>query len=210
MANVEHSVLAGSDLHENKGVAGAAADTVATASGGVTVWQKITPANMSGVANPFGGQLLHVRNNGGGGTTTTNTWVTATINTEVTDDASLGSISSNQVTLSNAGTYWLDGYATWNVGISGDDTRGQLRLRNITAGGVTTLAGSVAALYGNVGEVVGATHILKICGRFTIAVPSTFEVQIWTNKGLASTGQGLGSASGEQQIQSDYMFWKIS
>lgn len=40
-----HSTLTGSDLHENKGVAAASNNTVATASGGTTVWQKVN-ANM--------------------------------------------------------------------------------------------------------------------------------------------------------------------
>jgi hypothetical protein len=43
----EHSALAEAELHENKGVAAAAANTVATADGaGATVWQKITSSNI--------------------------------------------------------------------------------------------------------------------------------------------------------------------
>jgi hypothetical protein len=42
-----HKDLTGTELHENKGVASAAADDVATANGsGVTVWKKITSANL--------------------------------------------------------------------------------------------------------------------------------------------------------------------
>lgn len=42
-----HSSLAEAELHENKGVSTAAANTVATANGsGVTVWQKITSSNI--------------------------------------------------------------------------------------------------------------------------------------------------------------------
>lgn len=40
-----HSDLTGTDLHENKGVADASNDTVATAAAGATVWQKVN-ANM--------------------------------------------------------------------------------------------------------------------------------------------------------------------
>jgi len=36
-----HSALTGTELHENKGVAGAADNTVATADTGATVWQKV-------------------------------------------------------------------------------------------------------------------------------------------------------------------------
>lgn len=41
-----HSSLTGSELHENKGVATATTGTVATASSGATVWQKIKTANI--------------------------------------------------------------------------------------------------------------------------------------------------------------------
>lgn len=41
-----HSTLTGSELHENKGVASASNNTVATASGGNTVWQKIAANNI--------------------------------------------------------------------------------------------------------------------------------------------------------------------
>lgn len=41
-----HSTLSGADLHELKGVATAASGAVATASGGATVWQKITTTNV--------------------------------------------------------------------------------------------------------------------------------------------------------------------
>lgn len=37
-----HSTLTGADLHENKGVASAADNTIATAASGATVWQKVT------------------------------------------------------------------------------------------------------------------------------------------------------------------------
>lgn len=41
-----HSALADSELHENKGVAGATDGAVATATSGATVWQKIGPTNV--------------------------------------------------------------------------------------------------------------------------------------------------------------------
>lgn len=41
-----HSTMAGSNLHENKGVASASNDFVATATSGATVWKKITSANI--------------------------------------------------------------------------------------------------------------------------------------------------------------------
>lgn len=41
-----HSALTGSNLHENKGVASASDNYVATATSGATVWKKITAANV--------------------------------------------------------------------------------------------------------------------------------------------------------------------
>lgn len=41
-----HASLTGADLHENKGVAAASDNTVATASSGTTVWQKITASSI--------------------------------------------------------------------------------------------------------------------------------------------------------------------
>ena len=42
----DHSSLADSELHENKGVASATNNSVATANAGATVWQKITEDNI--------------------------------------------------------------------------------------------------------------------------------------------------------------------
>lgn len=47
MANVQHASLTGSSLHENKGVESASDNTIATASSGVTVWQKVSTDSIS-------------------------------------------------------------------------------------------------------------------------------------------------------------------
>lgn len=41
MTTTPHASLTGANLHENKGVSGASDNTVATASSGATVWQKV-------------------------------------------------------------------------------------------------------------------------------------------------------------------------
>jgi hypothetical protein len=47
---VAHSALTTTELHENKGVSAASNSTVATASSGATVWQKIVVANIDATA----------------------------------------------------------------------------------------------------------------------------------------------------------------
>lgn len=49
----EHSTLTGANLHENKGVASATDNTVASATSGATVWRKVN-ANMLDTTSIFG------------------------------------------------------------------------------------------------------------------------------------------------------------
>lgn len=90
MANVAHSTLTGSNLHENKGVAAASDNTVATAVTGATVWAKLTANNLTGTGNPFGAQLFHVQDQKAsgtsGGTFTSGADRTRTLNTTVTNE----------------------------------------------------------------------------------------------------------------------------
>jgi hypothetical protein len=65
MATISHKNLSGNQLHENKGASTATDDHVATAASGATVWQKLTHANLTTTGNPFGAQLLHVRDGRG-------------------------------------------------------------------------------------------------------------------------------------------------
>ena len=53
MANVEHSTMSGSDLHEPKGVASAADGDVAKASSGAISWGKIGAANITDDSIPI-------------------------------------------------------------------------------------------------------------------------------------------------------------
>lgn len=52
MATIAHSTLTGAELHEPKGVSGATANSVYSATGGGSgTWTKLTPTNLTGVTN---------------------------------------------------------------------------------------------------------------------------------------------------------------
>ena len=200
MANVAHSTLTSSNLHENKGVATATDDFVATATSGATVWKKLTASNLTGTGNSFGGSLLHVqdRRASGAGTSslTGSTWNVRVLNTTQTNEISGASLASNQITLP-AGTYWIDSgvFAYSNSGGLGT----KQRLRNITAG--TT---SVVGMSTNV-DTSGA--FTNMTGRFTLAGSTVLEVQQYATAG---GGGGVVVSSGEEEIFVDVKIWKVA
>jgi hypothetical protein len=119
-----------------------------------------------------------------GGTFTSGSWVTRTLNTEVTDTGGDCTLSSNQFTLV-AGTYEILAMAP---GVQVDHH--QARLQNITDS-TTTLSGTSTYSYsgGGQGETVSI-----ITGRFTITSSKTFEIQHRCSMTAATAG--LGSACG--------------
>jgi len=66
MANVQHSVLTGSNLHESKGVDTATNKTVYIANGGGSgAWAKVSPQSLSGLStNGSAGQFVSVDGSG--------------------------------------------------------------------------------------------------------------------------------------------------
>lgn len=172
MANVEHSTLTGSNLHENKGVSSASDDFVATATSNATVWKKLTASNLTGTGNPFGGQLFHCRemqtkNVAGQAYTTGSTWQTVRITDTLTNEIAGASLASNQITLP-AGTYWIDSMMC--VGISHDGNC-RMRLRNTTSG-ATILEG--VNFYP---DATATAPYMFMKGRFTLSGTSVIEVQ---------------------------------
>src|SRR5882672_5303112 len=103
MANVEHSTLTTTNLHENKGVSAATDNTVATAVTGATVWAKLTAANLTGTGNPLGAQLFHVREEQTQGTESAMTYssgsyVKVPLTTSVTNEIASASLATSQIT----------------------------------------------------------------------------------------------------------------
>lgn len=210
MTTISHKNLTGAQLHELKGVSTATTGQVATASGGATVWQKLTATNLTGSGNPFGGQLFHVRDqrtNGTAGTTWTgSTWTTQVLQTTKTNEISSASLSSNQVSLPT-GTYRVYGTAKQNVSSANGSINVKVRLRNITAG--TTITTGMSNSGGVGGGAAGAFGLAaNLQDTFTIAGTTTIELQGWASgSGITSPGS---TSSGEVEVYAELMFWKIA
>jgi len=225
MANVEHSVLTGSDLHESKGVAAAAANKVFVTNGAGSGSFTTVPASAITAAGVlvFQAQLYHIRasfsNGTDGGSLSTGTWNTREINTEMTDDLTI-TTAGNQMSLA-AGTYWLEAEATTNF--TGNFQRGtteiatsKLRLRNITdtATLLTGMSGRLAVIDDGGGNDESADFSIHttMCGRFTLGGTKSVEIQNYTTNNLSSPGIKGGKAvsSGENEVYLDLKLWKIS
>lgn len=198
-----HSSLTGSNLHENKGVAAATDNTVATASSGATSWQKLTASHLTGTGNPFGGQLFHVRDQraaGSAGTAyTAGGFRTITLQTSVTNEISSASLASSQLTLPS-GTYYIDAQAYTGETVVGAN---KTRIRNITDG-TTTIVGMSATDGSPLGNTTSALHTIK--GRFTLSGTKVLEFQIYPQSNTAAT---LASNVGEVEVYADIMLWKV-
>lgn len=202
MANVEHSALTGSNLHESKGVSTAAVSTVYVADGaGSGAWATLAKASLASTAKSFTDQLFHLRQTAasgtGGGTLSASTWTKRTI-TSVTNDISGASVAAGVITLP-AGTYWIDAtvqtYACH---------RTKSRLRN-TTDGTTDLIG-LSCADGDTG--ISSPGILR--GRVIIAGTKNFEIQSWASNGEPTYGQGANVSSGDLEVYVDACIWKTA
>jgi len=202
MANVEHSTLTGTNLHENKGVATATDDFVATATSGATVWKKLTAANLTGTGNPFGGQLFHVsevqaQGVTGATNTVSGTYSTCVLNTSITNEISGASLSSNHLVLP-AGTYYAEGEYPPDIN---NDGASRLRLRN-TTDNTTLITGMNWYIDG------GASHPAIIRGRFTLSGTKNVELQF---RGDTETGGAPAcNFAGESEFYTNLRVWKIA
>ena len=218
MANVEHSALTGSDLHEPKGVAAAAANRVYVSNGSASgSWTTVSNDVLASTAKPFQGQLLHLRasysNTTNGESLTQSAWNTRVINTAVTNEIASASLTSNQISLP-AGTYFIDCHATHEItdGNGALNMGGLLRLRNITAG-TTTLVGmrSSAGAGTTTTDLQQHQVIPFLRGRFTLGGTTTLEIQDYPISTSASTHRaGAATSSGESEVYLDACIWKIA
>ena len=225
MANVEHSTLTGSDLHESKGVAAAANNRVFVTNGaGSGSFQQVPAAAIAAAGVlVFQAQLYHIRSEFSSGTDggllSSGTWNTREINTEKTDDLTI-TTASNQMSLV-AGTYWLQAEAVTNF--SGTMNRGsgqiatsKLRLRNITDS-ATLLVGTGGRLSilddgGGNDELADFSIFTNVNGRFTLAGTKTVEIQNWASCNFSSPviRGGKAISSGENEVYLDLKLWKLS
>lgn len=201
MADIEHRVLTGSSLHELKGVDSASNNEVPKASGHTTVWGLLDHNNLTETGNPFGAQLLHLRDNAtlgaGGGALTASTWNDRVLDTVVTNEITNASLSANQITLPT-GTYYAKikapGYFV------GDH---KIRLQNVTNS--TTLLSSS-------GSYAPATvqNYAEHEGRFTISGTKKIRLQHYCTITNATNGAGKASSLGTSETYAQVYIWKIA
>jgi hypothetical protein len=225
MANVEHSVLTGSDLHEPKGVAAAAANRVYVSNGAASgTWSQVPAAAIAAAGVlVFQGQFWHSSDQRSSGTNgdllTSGTWNTRTINTEHWDDLGI-TASGNQFALT-AGTWHIEVTAVTNF--QGTAAHGstqaitsKLRLRNITDS--TTLNTGVGNRFqmnddgGGNDQPVNMSLVTLLSERFILAGTKTLEIQNWVANGLSSptTRGGIAISSGDNECYLDIRLWKCA
>lgn len=197
MANVAHSTLTGSDLHEPKGAAAATANKVYVSDGaGSGAW------TATSTLNPFSNALLHFRDErtpgSAGDAYTSGDWRTVSINLAVTNQISGASIASNQITLP-AGTYFIDATV-----VHQDGRRSLLKLRNVTDSS-NTLVGLRSTQVNAGGAVTCGFPTVR--GVFTIAAQKTFELQIRVSQTSSATEASSFSVN---EVYTDGCIWKTA
>jgi len=225
MANVEHSTLTGSDLHEPKGIAAAAANRAYISNGaGSGTWSQVPAAAIAAAGVlVFQSQFYHARNElasgTDGNTLTVSTWNTRAIDTEKTDDLSI-TLSGNQFTLTT-GTYYVECQAVTSfLGLpprgGTQDVTSKLRLRNITDS-TSTLTGLGSKFHvnddgGGNNEDAEVHLITTVSGRFAIVGSKVFEIQNWVTNNWNSpvTKAGKAISSGENEVYLDLKIWKTA
>lgn len=132
-----------------------------------------------------------------GGGSTGGSWQTRTLNTKVTDVASICTLSGNQFTLP-AGMYQIQAYMDFrNVG------QAVGRIQNITDS-TTAIRGMNAA---SGAASVGQQSSLH--GFVTITGTKTFELQYYCTNTTATTGLGAASGSSTTEVYANVVIRKI-
>ena len=202
MSDLEHRSLTGAQLHELKGVSTAANYKVPTAQSNATVWSLLDHNSLTGTGNPFGAQLLHIRDNAAlgvnGGTLTASVWTDRPLDTSVTNEITGSSLSANQITLP-AGTYYAKIRAPgYKVGAH------KIRLRDVTSN-VTLLESSASYA----GVTTDTQTWAEKEGRFTIASSKKVRLQHICGTTNAGDGMGIASSLGDSETYAEVQIWKI-
>lgn len=204
---VAHKNLTGTDLHELKGASTATAGQVPIANGtGSTAFAKLTASNLQGSGNPFGAQLVHVREEQGAGVdsttpTTAATWVNSTLNTVKTNEAG-ASLAGNMVTLP-AGTYYADGVVTALVQANSTTVQLKGRLQDNTGGATLIYGQSVLSYTPTTTSGIQVTAPVK--GRFTLAAPSNISLDQYRSHASSGTHISVGT-----EVYSEVLIWKVA
>ena len=120
-----------------------------------------------------------------GGTFTDGAWRTRDLNTEIMDPDSIVSISSNQFTLSSAGTYYIEAYAP-SFGCNSNVAR----LYNVTDSSVAQYGSHSysRSSSGDLGDSKAFVH-----ARVTLTGSTTFEIQHRCDNSRTTNGFGVGA-----------------
>lgn len=203
MANVEHSTLTGSSLHEPKGVAAAAANRVYVSNGaGSGSWTTVSNSVLSTEAKAFQGGLFHaqdVKSPGtDAGTFTAGGWRTRTLNTVLTNEIVGASLSSNQITLP-AGTYWFEASAP-GFNVDGHKTA----IANVTDGVDAVLEGT-----SEFAPAFTVSSRSTVRGRISIVTSKVFELRHICSRSASTDGFGNNTGTGTSEHYAEIMIWKI-
>ena len=182
----------------------AGGDSVLIYDDSASALRKMTRTNfVAGIGGIFESQLLHVRDekadNTAGGTATSGSYQTRTLNTEMTNEISGASLSSNQITLPS-GTYYIHATAP-----AFDVNRHKAKLRNTTDSTDTVIGNS------SFGDTSGnVSNNSEIVGRFTISAQKVFEIQHRVQTTGTTNGFGVENGFGEVEIYTNVRIWKVA
>jgi len=146
--------------------------------------------------------------NAAGQSVTANTITTLTIDTEIADTGSFGSIASNQITLA-AGTYYYDALTAsrQSAGLSGNVTLG---LYNITAAKYVSVAPTAITH-----AATPYQQVSYLRGQFTVAASSVFDLRMLAtlamtvdNGASAAAFSTLATAGADQRTT--LKLWKLA
>ena len=168
MPNVQHATLTGAELHEPKGVSGASINDTYVADGaGSGAWAEPEPKGASGAATG----TTYISDGAGSGAWTV-LYQHGELNVIETDALSVGTIgttpltfpfnndgssaggvipanASNQITVTDAGTYMVDFICSFTISAAGDagDYEFKTRVGGVNEGPATKITASSAATY---------------------------------------------------------------
>ena len=133
-----------------------------------------------------------------GGSATSGSYQTRTIDTEDTDTTSIGSLSSNQITLP-AGSYICNAFV---MGYKVDENKAILY---DTTGTATLLIGSVARS----GTADNTDSRSMIKGHFTLSESSVLEIRHRVTTTQATNGWGAATGFGDSEVYLVAEFWRL-
>lgn len=201
MSDVEHRSLTGSSLHDLKGVSTATDYEVPVAISGASDFRKLDHNSLTGTGNPFGDNLLHIRDNAAlgtnGGSLTTAVWTDRVLDTVVTNEITGASLSANQITLP-AGTYYAKIKApAYAVGLH------KIRLQDVTSAATKLESGAVDS----------GTDVMNYAeheGRFTLAASKKLRLQHIVQTTRTVTGAGKAGSLGTNETYAQVWIWKVA